>query len=89
MSKFLFKGQAWYPARIIVGIIIALIFLFAVSKPYLAETVPKMGEEIEKISYGCSSNADCKEGVCVNAECICFVDAQCSGSCDKSIGVCK
>lgn len=92
------KGDAYDLVKIVLMIIFTIIILFAAARPFFEQIVPKMEKEVMKISYGCTSNSDCTAGVCVNGECICFIDAQCFGGagyaassmvCDKSIGVCK
>lgn len=83
------KGQAYALVRVIMILLITMIVLLGVSKPFFEQVVPKMESEMMKISYGCTSNKDCSNGVCANGECVCFIDSQCSTSCDKSTGVCK
>lgn len=78
--------------RIVIGIVIAIVFLFAVSMYIMrgeASPLENVGKQLK--SGFCSSDADCSDGVCVGGECICFLDSQCkiSKRCDMSIGVCS
>ncbi len=75
--------------RIVIGIIVALVFLFGIAIPIFVGKSSPLSKINEKVkSPFCDTDADCEEGVCVSGECICFLDSQCKNKCDMSIGLC-
>jgi len=78
--------------RIVIGIVIAIVFLFAVSMYLIKdEASPVSGVAKQLNPAFCGADADCPEGVCLAGECACFLDSQCKtgGKCDMSVGLCE
>jgi len=86
------KGMEIYDLlRIVIGIVIAIVFLFSVSFYLIrGEASPLSGVSSQMNPAFCNSDADCKEGVCVGGSCTCFLDSQCkvSNRCDMGTGLC-
>lgn len=85
------KGSIYDSLRILAGIVLAIVFLFAVSMYLMkGEASPLSGVSEQLKGSFCNTDADCADGVCVGGECICFLDSQCkSKKCDMSIGLCS
>lgn len=85
------KGEIYDLLRTVIMIVIALVFLFAVSMYFIrGEASPLSGVSNQLNSTFCNADADCKEGVCVGGSCTCFLDSQCkvSNRCDMGTGLC-
>ncbi len=77
--------------RLVIGIVIAIVFLFALSMYLISGDSPSLENVNKQMKSGfCNTDADCSEGVCVAGECVCFLDSQCktSNKCNMGIGVC-
>jgi len=79
--------------KFLIAIILSIFFLAGVGYYVYFEEKGMVGQtsqELEKIGYyGCTSDKDCAEGICVNARCVCFVDEHCSNYCFMPTGECR